>query len=36
MGVENCGTCNGKGWIHVDTPFGGERVTCDDCGGKGD
>ena len=34
MSVEVCGTCNGKGWVYVDTPFGGEKVTCDDCGGK--
>lgn len=35
MAVEDCITCNGKGWVSVDTPFGGEKITCDDCGGRG-
>lgn len=35
MTKENCKACNGKGWVHVNTPFGGEKYTCEDCGGKG-
>ena len=34
MKIEHCTTCNGKGWLYVETPIGAEKITCDDCGGK--
>lgn len=36
MYVQDCETCDGTGYVYVNTIIGGEKVSCDDCGGRGD